>query len=323
MRHSVSRRALYAPVLVLTLLLSAAPVSRVHAANSAGGIRIAPAALRLELDKNAAQASIAMNITNTYSVPVQIHLAVERSASNLGGSVDPVTLVSLSAADVTIAGGQTMAETLTLHDNPALSPGSQVVDLMVAQKGTATVGVGVQPAVRLPVTLIKDDGAVRSVAVTRIGGSSFSLQVPSTVSLTIHNTGNVVAIPRGIVSIRDPRGVVIAQGVINISSAAIMPGKVLATSVPITSTGKALVPGLYSITADYGLGGDSPTQMAIKHYLFIGIWHIAALLAVLALIVALSRNTKRWLHAARTKRQKVKSPPKPPAKRRILIGRNA
>jgi hypothetical protein len=327
MRFTASRHGRFGSLTILTALLVMAPVASARAAHTPtqGGVRIAPAAIRLELTKSQNQTSTSFSLTNTYSTPVTLQLAIQHSAQNAHGNVDPTTLVSLDSPILTIPAGATSSETVTLRDSKNLSPGSQIVDLVVVQHsaGNGSAGVGVQPAVRLPVTIIKDDGAVMSLGLTNIASPGFTMQSPRAITVTIKNTGNLVAIPRGIVTIRDPRGVVIGQGVINTASAAIVPGSELKTAVAITAITQATAPGAYHLTATYGLGGDSGDKTVSVSYVFVAWWHIATIIAgVLAAILIITnfRHIRHYIAAHRKKPDRIKGPP---AKRRILIGRNA
>jgi hypothetical protein len=149
------------------------------------------------------------------------------------------------------------------------------------------------------------------------------MQTPRTVTITAKNTGNVVTIPRGIVTIRDPRGVVIAQGAVNTASAAIAPGNELKLQVPITVIGQATRPGTYRIGVTYGFGGDSKEATTTKTFVFIAWWHAAITAAALVVIVSIASNFRRTVRYVQAHRKKPEPLAAPPAKRRILIGRNA
>jgi|GEM_PF-1986799 len=311
-------------VMVLAVLLMATPV-RVHAA-PAGTIRIAPAAIRLELDHGADSVVSTIAITNTYAAPVSVHLSVERSDQNIASSpADPTTLVSLSAADMTIPAGQSANEVITLRDSKNLSPGSQVANLVVAQSAAgASAGVGVLPAVRLPITIIKDDGAIRSLGLTNVASPRFTMGVPASITVTAKNTGNVIAIPRGTVRITDARGELVGQGTLNTASAALQPGSELAIPVPITAITDARLPGTYTVAVSYGLGGDATDKTTDRTYFFIAWWHIAITLLAIGLLLYLVRSLKRvasYMRHFRKRPGPSVDPNKP--KRRILIGRNA
>lgn len=320
--HNTSR---FIAALALVGLLAIAPARPVHAtAPTNGGVRIAPAAIRLELPKGVDAAHATINISNTYAANISLQFAVTRAPQNARGSVDPTTLIALNTSQVTIAPRQTATVTLTLHDTQALAPGSQSAELTVTQQIAATTGVGVQPAVRLPITIIKDDGAVTSLSITNIDSSRFIMQPPHTVTVTARNTGNVVTIPRGIVTIRDPRGMVIGQGAINTASAAIEPGKELHIPVSITNLSSMILPGPYHITALYGLGGDASQLSLQATAVYIAWWHIALIIGGGIGVFLAVRYIRRFIRLLYMRHKKPTPPtPPPPVKRRILIGRNA
>lgn len=307
--------------IAITLLLVTA-AAYAAPATTQGGVRITPAAIRLELAKGASEVRTTITLTNTYTAAVSLQFHLNNSSQNVPSNVNPSTLIMLDNDTVTIPANSSAAQTLTLRDSDKLSPGSQVLELVVTQQSAGGQGVGVQPAVRLPVTIIKTDGAVTSLGPMSITGPSFAMQMPATVHATVKNTGNMMAIPRGSVTIRDPRGKEVGHGVINVASAAIVPGKSLTMPVSITTTGSAVLPGSYQIQATYGLGGDSTERTSQANYTFIGWQHVAAVVVAACATIAIIRilRTIRSYIKLRRRHEQAKAPP---TKKRILIGRNA
>jgi hypothetical protein len=308
--------------IAITLLLAAAAVYAAPAAQQ-GSIRITPAVIRLELAKGASEVRTTVTLTNTYAAAVTLQFHLSNTSQNIPGNVDPVTLVTIDDGTVTIPANGSTTQTLTLRDSNKLSPGSQALELVVTQQSAGGQGVGIQPAVRLPVNIIKTDGAVTSLGPMSIVGPSFATQTPTTVDVTVKNTGNMMAIPRGSITIRDPHGKEVGHGVINVASAAVMPGKSLTIPVSITTAGSAVLPGSYQIQALYGLGGDSAERTSQTNYTFIG-WQHAAITAVAACAIITTirivRTAKSYMRLRRQRHEPAKAPP---TKRRILIGRNA
>ncbi len=311
--------------LCMTVIL-AALFSQTAQAAAAGGIRIAPAAVRLELAKGTSETTADISVANTYTVPVTLRFAIERAAQNVSHMGDPTALISLTSAEITVTAGGSATQTLTLRDSRQLSPGSQVAELVITQLTAGSgAGVGVQPAVRLPITIIKDEGAIMSLGLTNIASSSFMMRQPQTVNVMIRNTGNVIAIPHGLVTVRGPRGTLVGQGTINTASAALLPGTEKSLPVAITPMDQASLPGTYQISATYGLGGDSATQTARKSFFYIAWWHVVETLSVAGALVLLAYNLRRFIQYLQAHRKKSTPVPEPPAraKRRILVGRNA
>src|SRR6185369_6994794 len=102
----------------------------------------------------------------------------------------------------------------------------------------------------------------------------------SHVSVGVRNTGNMIAIPHGIVTVEAPNGAVLAQGVFNQESRAVSPGADMTLRTSLTKLGNPILPGAYTIRFTYGLGGETATKTADDQFLLLAWWHSIILLAL-------------------------------------------
>lgn len=298
------------------LCLATLDVPQVSAAETPVGITVAPAALQLGLQKGQQQASTTFTVTNGYKSPVTLSFSMEKPTDERKSTTGSRPELAVTDPIITIPAGGTMSQTITLHDTPGLEPGSLQMDMTVTQQGASTSNVGVLPAMRLPVTLIKYDGAVASLGLASIAGPRFAMHMPQQVSVSITNTGNITAIPRGTVTILNSAGTVLGTGILNQPSQAVAPGAVIQLRTAITSQGHGTLPGNYRIAVSYGLGSDNPAKTADMTFIFVTWWHMLTIAAALT-VGWLLYKYGRILHRNRKHTRKPVV-----AKRPVLIGRD-
>ncbi|MET0779221.1 MAG: hypothetical protein ABWY71_00145 [Candidatus Saccharimonadales bacterium] len=278
------KRLLFTGVLILlAVVMVVAPAQTASASGAAGSITVTPAAVRLELAKGAGRATATLNITNNYSGAVVLHFAFEKPRQSTGATDTARAHLLFNDVDATIAAGATYQQIVTLNDAPGITPGSQSIDVVVTHGGLPGQGVGVLPSMRLPLTVIKQDGAITSLGLTNIAGPSVAMRIPATIDVTLRNTGNMTAVPRGVVTVQSPSGSVLASGVLNEASKAITPGTDMKLTAKLTRLGNATLPGNYSVHVAYGLGGDAVAANAAKQFIFMAWWQPLAVLAAAAL----------------------------------------
>lgn len=201
-----------------------------------------------------------------------------------------------------------------------LAPGSQQVDLVVTQVSTTGTGVGVQPSVRLPLTVIKEDGAVSTFALSGLALPGIGLTLPTSIKLSLANSGNTVAIPRGYLTISGPSGTLVAKGLLNSSSLAVVPGGKLILDTPINRLKPVLWPGIYTASVSYGLGGDRPSQTTTKHFFYMAWWQAAGLVVTAVGLFFTARHARPRIHHRRSRHRALRG--RGPPKKTLLIGRD-
>jgi hypothetical protein len=279
------------------------------AAQSPTGVTITPADLTLNLAKGQAQASTTFTVTNHYAQPVTLTFRFESAAALR-------TMLFAENSVLTLGAGETKPQTISVQDGVALAPGSQVATLMVGQQAAPGQGVGVAANVRLPLTIIKQDGAITNFGVLGVSTPGFALSIPETVTVHLKNTGNMTVIPRGYVTVTSPNGTTVAQGTVNSSSLALSPGRDFKLQTPLTKLTSATLPGPYRLAVHYGLGSGQTGQQTQTTMWHVAWWHaVTALALVLGALYGLRSLTFSWYRRKATRRR-----PRP--KRALLIGRD-
>jgi hypothetical protein len=285
------------------------------APTSNNGLRIAPAAITLGLAKSQSTTSQSFMLTNNYAVPVSVDFSLQLPARHSLNGHDPRQYLHLAVDTVTIPAGGQATQTITLTDAASLTPGSQNTEIVVTQQLSGGSGIGIVSSARLPVTVIKYDGAKAAFGAAGISQSPFAWHLPHAITVSLPNTGNIVAIPRGVVTVQSLQGKVLAQGVLNPGSQAIEPGARLSLPTNLTSLSNAWLPGLYSVHVDYGLGGDTVATAASSNFVLYTWWQAA---------ITISLVTAAWYVASHSRqlRRRRPAPPTHHHKRQLLIGRD-
>lgn len=236
-------------------------------ASAEGGITVSPARLDLVLEKGVSLKETEFKVINNH-----------KSAISLTFGFEPATYLHISQTEVTLSPGQEITQKVTLEDNKDLAPGSSIYNLVITQTGG-----NVLPSIRLPVTVVKKDGAVAAMAITNFSAPILAFNIPSQLEPAIKNTGNIVTIPHGIISIIGPGGKVVERAALNTSSKAIAPGGGLTLATDLSRTAHAWLPGIYRAELTFGLGGGAPTQTVSRNFLYLAWWHVITIM-FLALI---------------------------------------
>jgi hypothetical protein len=305
-----SRRILAGIALVLLCVLSLL-VGHTHAQTI--GISITPAAISLDLPIGQQQTTADVSITNHYDAPVTLSFAFEPRL-DAPKNADILDQLHSTETVVHIAAGQTITQTITLHDSPNLSPGSSLADMVVAEQQTNTQQVGLTSSIRIPITAVKQDGALQTIALAGFSAPQFAWSMPTSLHAGLRNSGNVVSIPRGFIAITAPNGKIVGKGTVNISSQAMAPDMRLDLATPLTKLADARWPGMYTAELHYGLGGDQ-TQTTRVRFFYVAWWHVflAIMLGIAAYVGV--RYAPRFTRAK-------PSPPIPRPKKVLLIGRD-
>lgn len=270
------------------------------------GVQISPATLTLDLAKGQSQQSAEFDLTNYYSTPITLNFTFGQSVATPGASESAVKRLGVSPASVVIQPGATAKPVVTLTDGKDLAPGSQQVELIISQTAGAGGNVSVIPSVRMPLVTIKEDGAFVALRISNISKPTFGFDIPKTTSFRLENTGNILTIPRGFITITDPLGRIASRGVINTASAAIAPGGDLHLSTPLTTLHNALTPGIYRVRVTYGQGGGHSTSVANASFFYFPMWQLALLLLAVAMVV---NGRLIWAEWTRLQRSRKTKPP--------------
>lgn len=263
-----------AGLLAVVTLLAAAPAHT--QATVQGGITISPATATLSLAPGQHQQQTSFTITNRYGSPITLHFDFAQAVGTPGVALSAVKQLDITPRDATVDAGSTVTPTLSLTDSPMLAPGSQQVNLTITQTAAAGGNVSVVPSIRIPLVVIKQAGALSRLSASSISKPGFAVQLPKSATFTLHNTGNVITIPHGYISLQDPRGQKVSKSVINTASAALLPGSQAQLAVSVIPLTHAWLPGMYRTVLTYGAGGGAPATTISTRFLYVPLWEILA-----------------------------------------------
>jgi hypothetical protein len=278
----------------------------------------------LELAQNQQQTTTRIAVTNGYQTAVTVAFTVgfshaaglaksSLSAQQLAG------IVHVQQPLVTLAPNQTVTQIITLQDSPALPPGSTPLAVTITQQPGSSQGVSVVPSLQVPLVLLKDAGATSHVTLQQVALPRAGLVIPASAAVRLKNEGNTIAIPRGSITIRDPRGRDVAAGIINESSLAVLPGNSLEISTKLVPLARAVLPGRYTAEVSYRPLSGQPAAITHTSLWYVAWWHVVLVLAGGA---ALYVGTRRAVGRFRKRPTGGPSSTTPPAKKQRLIGRD-
>jgi hypothetical protein len=206
-------------------------------------------------------------------VKAQLKLVDLRSLGDFGGnSLDKAGLpdeynlanwMTLpSGSEVTIPANQTVVAKVTITNRSDLTPGGHY--------GAVIVTTGSGTATKSNVSISQQ--LVSLIFVKKLGGEQYGLDLkkmlvdqdkgdlPRSVSLNFASTGNVHVIPRGYIEVTDPKGKLVAKGIINPDSLLVLPGATRQLMTSLQPVANSNVPGQYKITAHYRYDGTDEFQ---------------------------------------------------------------
>jgi hypothetical protein len=184
--------------------------------------------------------------------------------------------------------GKTVDIPIHIENRSDLAPGGHYAGI-IAQPGTATNADGNRVGFKQEL--------ISLLFVKKVGGAQFGLQlqslstgskrtVPTEVPLRFRSTGNVYVVPRGYVTVTDPKGKMVAKGTINPDSTMILPEtsrKLITLMQPVENSD---LPGKYTVTAYYRYDGQSEySRQSVTFTRFIWPQQLTILLVISGVIL--------------------------------------
>lgn len=285
---------------------------------------VSPAYSTVQVGSKQPQSSLSVGVRNSYDVPITILASLSGLDVHSNALVPTATpektvsrLVSISPTEIVVPAHGSKNIIVTIKDDPSLSPGGHYLSLLLTQASVASdqkiQQVSLKTAVSATIYLVKEDGAVRSVDATslRISRSLFSL--PTTANIRFHNTGNVVIIPRGVVTIGQVRKPILGQAVVNQDSVPLYPGSATTLQAVLHPAVSDLWPGRYYVQLQYRPDGLDATKVRLVQFWYVPIFYIFLIVILAIIIMALILpKTRRWLLASLSLKPRRQTPPYAP-----------
>jgi hypothetical protein len=294
---------------LIVLLTSLGLPSEMAQAASPPEVSLAPATNEVALRPGQAESTFAVTIANQSRSMQSFRLGIADfgTLDESGG----VTFIGPSAAlnykyglagwvtmdrdSVSVAPSGHESVSITVHNADKLTPGGHYGAVLVNQIGTAVGNVQLRPILSSLIFVTKMGGEHYDLGLDAIRLRANWLQLPGSVQLRFHNIGNVHAVPRGIVSVIDPRGREIERGIINQASAITLPESFRLYAVGLNQIGLARWPGRYSVKVQYRYDGYGSFATKTTSFYFVNLPAIAIVVLLVILLFGVVWYARGWI----------------------------
>lgn len=304
------------PLLFIAVFIVLSAAVQHSVVDAAGGTTLSPPLRDLTLGPGLIEANTDIALTNNTSQQVRASLRLVdlKALGEFGGtSLDKAGLpdsyglanwMELPGGNtVIIPGGKTVNVAVKILNKPDLSPGGHYGAVIVTTDSDDSVKSNVNISQQL----------VSLVFVKKLGGEKYGLElkgmsadkggnIPDVVKLNFIDTGNVHIIPRGYVEISDPKGKLVARGIINPDSSLILPGQTRQFVTLMKPVESSNIPGQYKITAYYRYDGNDEFTTQNLYFTRSGVpIHLKIIGIVIGVAIFTSAGILFWLRSDRFK----------------------
>lgn len=234
-------------------------------ASTNGGLTLSPPLKEITLNSGIIQANTSVTLTNTTgsTVNVTFQLVDLKTLGQYGGntldraglpdSYDLANWMSIKGDSTRkIANGESATTNIVIDNRADLSPGGHYGAIIITTSAENDSGRSVSLKQQL----------ISLIFVKKLGGEVYGLdleslnpnqaaKMPERVDLLFRGTGNVHVKPRGYVEVTDPKGKLIAKGIINPDSSIVLPGASRNIDTILQPVAAPRVKGEYKIAAYY------------------------------------------------------------------------
>lgn len=303
-------RAGYLTVSLLGVLFGACLLWHTRAsAETKPGITVSPVQLPINLIKGEANKTGTVIVRNDYTQPVSFDVSF-RGLKLVGNNLVPsdapegalAATMAVTPREFTLEPGKAIEIHVTVSDAASLSPGGHYAALLIRQVAEVSNQLSLTPAVSVALFVTKEDGAQRRISVSSVSTEGHIFRLPTSLTATFSNEGNVPAVPRAAVSIYDPVGKMVMNGVINTESVAIYPGGRLRLQTNLTTVGSSWLPGWYREEVLYRYDGTDSQQRFVAHKLVIPLQSVAIAAALIVVAVGFVRLGLGYFYRYRARR---------------------
>jgi hypothetical protein len=295
------------------------------------GITLSPALVQATVQSTESEHQIVFHITNNEPTHqnIKISTADFNTLDESGGLVfvgtNPTHLqkkyglaewITLPNTSLSLEPGQTAEISATITNQSTLSPGGHYGALMLTLNDSSQSAtqnkVAVQPIATSLLFVNKVGGDTHRLKLTTVNSNHNIFKLPRDITLRFYNDGNTHLIPRGTIEITDPRGKLVAKGVINENSNLLLPETYRKFSVPLKQISNSVFPGKYKITTNFRFDGyDQIRTYQTSQFLLTPLLLLFVLSVVLITIIVVLFLTKSRIHWAQ-----IITPKKPVKKRK-------
>lgn len=291
-------------LLAATGLSSTGTAFAASKAHSISGVTISPAFQQITVGQNGDSKDGQIKLTNNTGEPLEFSISATDfgSLDETGGvafigkdqkSLDYryglTSWLTLQQDRVVVDPNTTKTVPFTINNQESMAPGGHYGAIMVTptQTGQDPSKVDINQILTSLLFVKKQGGEVYKLGLQDVSVRHNLFSAPSMVSLRFQNAGNVHVIPRGVLTVTDPRGIEVKQGVINDGSAIILPQTFRQLKAPLVDLGNAWMPGRYHLSIAYRYEGESSLQYYNNTFYYINGWYVIASVFLLAIALGL------------------------------------
>ena len=218
-----------------------------------GSIQIEPAYIEVVLDQKSSEKQFDVTVKNNSSKNISLDIfPIDFQSSGVRGGITFLgqeassysyslsSFLSFETNRLDIDSGEQRKLTVTVRNRPNLSPGGHyaaVVARLANDSKTSDANI-ISPALSSLIFMRKEGGEIFNLSIREVDfpSSAVSFGVPREVEAEFQNDGNVHVVPYGKLEIKDIFGRIVYKGVLNTSSAIVMPEtrRIIATQVKKT-----------------------------------------------------------------------------------------
>lgn len=280
------------------------------------GITISPAFQNVTLSPDKPGDAFDFSVTNNTSEPYEFSLAVQDfgSLDETGGVLfvgeterklnyryGLSEWATLEKDRIVVEPKRTEKVRVSIINKESLTPGGHygAVLLTPLQSNDRPTKVQINQVLSSLLFVKKEGGEIYNFGLRSYEFERHVFSLPQEVQFRFQNAGNVHVIPRGTITVADPRGRLVSRSIINSGSAIILPETFRQIRVPVESVAASWLPGTYTMNIAYRFDGETREQTRTVSFVYVPIWSVLAALALAALTVAtvLSRKFRRSVRA--------------------------
>lgn len=300
-------------VFLLGALLAASISIPDHAAAKAvGGITVSPALQSTTISHDQASKSFDFSITNNDPLEQELHLSAIDfgSLDDTGGVLflgpekalnykyGLAHWITLEKDVVVLRPHETQKVIVTITNKDSLAPGGHYGAIMVTpmlDHASTKQSTQVNQVASALLFLTKEGGTHYSMKLTGFNFNTWALALPGTTTSRFQNDGNVQVIPRGLVTITDPRGRIVKKGIINSDSGLALPESFREFMTPLSPVAAAYTPGVYHARISYYYEGQVTAQQTQDtRFYYINGWYGVCLIVVLCTALYFLTHRPQW-----------------------------
>lgn len=285
------------------------------AADTGSSITISPFLREVRFSSDEATKELSISITNNTDLAQNFDLSVLDfgSLDESGGIVfagsDANALLKkhglanwllLSSSNLSLGPKESQEIKATIVNDSSMTPGGHYAAIIASINNGAEVvanEIAINHQLSSLILATKVGGEAYDLRLGEISTNSNWFKLPSQVTLSFNNPGNVHVVPRGTVKLLSSNGTVLARGIINQESSFVFPETTRELTVELNKENNTgLWPTTYMIQVDYRYDGIDQVARKEKGVFYINtIILVLVLTVVIAVVVATRRTLKNLL----------------------------